>query len=164
MGFKAYRVDEFEAGICHLTDGMPVRFSGPTGLVALWCRAHKDAVDQPWRVSPLEWLAMMLPVDDARHRWLVLEQEEDGVVSYSQLLSITGVISKKVDLMFTLAPLIVERPSPELSVRRAEDGRLWSEELALDGGPFSTTCTWRWTKPHLALGAAVIGRPLVAAH
>lgn len=157
MGFKSYTVSSGETEGWQLHDGMPVRFSGPTGLVALWCRAHRDAVDRPWRVAPMEWLAMVVPPVEARRRWIVFEQEEDGQVTYSQLLSVTGVVSRKVDLMFTLAPLVVVHRMPGLVVRQAENGKLWSEELALDGGPHSSNCTWCWTRPHLALGAAVVG-------
>jgi hypothetical protein len=157
MGFKSYEVSAVESGGWHLHDGMPVRFSGPMGLVALWCRAHRDAVDRPWRVTPMEWLAMILPPVEARRRWIVFEQEEHGQITYAQLLSVTGVVSRKVDLMYTFAPLVVVRRLPELVVRPTDDGRLWTEELALDGGPHSTTCSWHWTRPHLALGAAIVG-------
>lgn len=157
MGFKAYTVSAAEGGAWKLQDGLPVRFSGPTGLAALWCRAHRDAIDRAWRVTPLEWLAMLLSPEEARRRWIVFEQEADGRASYARLLSVAGVVSRRVDLMFTLAPLVVEDACPSLIVRPAADGRLWSEELALDGGPHSTTCSWRWMRPHLALGAAVVG-------
>lgn len=158
MGFKTYAVSTVESGGWQLHEGLPVRFSGPTGLVALWCRAHRDAVDRPWRVTPMEWLAMILPPVDARRRWIVFEQEEDGQISYAQLLSVTGVVSRQVDLMFTLSPLVVVQRRPGLIVRPTADGKLWTEELALDGGAHSTTCSWHWTRPHLALGAAVVGR------
>ena len=163
MGFKSYAVSAVESGGWLLHEALPVRFSGPTGLVALWCRAHRDAVDRPWRVTPMEWLAMLLPPVEARRRWIVFEQEEDGQVTYTQLLSVTGVVSRRVDLMFTLAPLVVVQRHPGVIVRPAEDGRLWTEELALDGGPHSASCSWHWTRPHLALGAAVVGAaPVVA--
>jgi len=157
MGFKSYAAEAAESGGWQLHEASPVRFSGPTGLVALWCRAHKDAVDRPWRVTPLEWLAMLFPPVDARRRWIVFEQEEEGQVTYAQLLSVTGVVSRKVDLMFTLAPLVVVQRLPGLIVRPTDDGKLWTEELALDGGPHSTTCTWHWSRSHLALGAAFVG-------
>jgi hypothetical protein len=164
MGFKAYKVDATENGDWRLSSGLPVRFSGPNGLVAMWVRAHRDAAGQPWKASPQDWLQMLMPPAEAATHWIVFEQQEEGKMALSRLYSVSGVAARRVELMFTFTPLEITRAGAHPQVHEADNGTLWSEELALDGGPFSTDCSWRWTRPHLALGAATIRPARVPAH
>lgn len=161
MGFKAYHARQSDPQHWTLTQGTPVRLSGPTGLVALWVRSHQIEINVPWRVEPTDWIpAVLPPVEADEEHWIVFEQTTDtGEASYARLIGITGVAERKVELMLTFAPLLIKKPGPQLQVEIESIGRQWTEELALDGGPLSSHCTWKLTKPHLSLGAAVL-RPV----
>lgn len=155
MAFKAYLALKRPDGTWLLGQASPVRFSGPHGLVALWCREHAAQIEAPWRVVPEAFLELLFPPAEARDRWVVLEQDDGETCIYSRLLSISGVATRRVEMLFSFAPLQLVHGEPALCVRPDAGLRVWSEELALDGGPGSA-CTWRWCRPHLALGATVL--------
>ncbi|WP_221029244.1 hypothetical protein [Actomonas aquatica] len=163
MGFKAYRAHPTTPNGWTLTHGTPVRLSGPHGLVALWFRQHPVEANVPWRIAPEAWLpADLPPADLGEETWLVFEQSEDGIPCYSRLIAINGIAERKVEVMLTFAPLLTDSVAPDLRVQSPAVSRQWTEELALDAGPLNARCTWRLTRPHLTLGAAVL-KPAVTA-
>jgi hypothetical protein len=139
-----------------------VRFSGPHGLVARQVGKPGVSPDAHWSLPDTHWLSLLpAPAQlDARFapRWLVFEQTEDDALRLSRVLRINGVLAHgQTELLFTLSPLSVVKSLPAIIVTAPADGRVWSEELALDGSPDRPNAPWSWCERALHVGAAVLG-------
>lgn len=157
MAFKTYQVNALPNGQWQLSHPEPVRFSGPHGLVARFLEKQPLEVQLKWGRSDKEWLEQINMPDTMEH-WLVFEQVEDDKLQISRLHRVNGAgHHHQTELLLSLSPLSVEKVAPTLTVSVPQDGRSWSEELALDGQVGRTDSTWRWCERALHVGAATFG-------
>ena len=157
MAFKSYTVTALADGTYQLAQPLPVRLSGEHGLVARHLETIKPAESARWSMEDDEWLALATH-ENAAGRWIVFEQQEDGLLSLSQVNRINGMIrGGQTELLFKLSPLTLLRESNGFIVSAPTGGRAWTEELALDGAPGRHGASWSWCERALHVGAAVFG-------
>ncbi len=162
MGFKSYRFETDAEGAVHLSDPQALRFSGPEGLVAIWLSYNKDAANRTWNVEPDQWFVLMGQLWEVGRRWIVFEQEDDeGRLRLAQVRRVTGIChAERTEMSFSMAPLVVCGQNGTTTVRPEGSGRIWSEELALEGTPWNAQAPWYWCKPKLSIGSATLGKRL----
>lgn len=160
MGFKAYRIEAKQDGLFAFGEGLFLKFSGPDGLIALWTKSHRDQAESPWQVQPADLLLVTgLKLDPETH-WIVFEQKDDaGAWKFARLLSVSGLCARgKTDILIALEPLLNgPKDGDRPTVKKETRPRIWSEELVLEGTPGSSTDTWTWGTPSLAIGSATVG-------
>ena len=158
MGFKAYRFTTRPNDTWALDEPEPLRFSGPQGLIAQWCRLNRLEVgDNSWLVPSREWLALAYGAEASARRWVVLEQAGDGVRKLARLDRIHGKFGSQTRIMMQFKPLQVVETAPVLAVTEPECVCGWGEELSIDGGSDGASCTWRWMAPQLGFASVVAG-------
>ena len=157
MAFKNYHLVPAESGTWWLDAPEPVVLSGPNGLIARYVLADRKRAASPWQLTPLE-LLRLAGAPHPETRWIVFEQAESDGLRLSRLERISGISAAKTEMLLTLSPFAVIQAGPALFVRQPPDGRSWSEELALEGGAFSPSGTWRWCLRSLNVGATVLGQ------
>lgn len=158
MGFKAYRFTAQSENSWILADPEPLRFSGPNGLLAQWYRLNRGAVgDSSWLATGQEWLALALGDEEAALRWIVFEQTATGTRQLARLERIHGQFATETRIMMQFRPLKCIDIAPSLVVSEPASSCSWSEELSIDGGGLSSTCTWRWRAPKLGFASVVAG-------
>ncbi|HLP07727.1 MAG TPA: hypothetical protein VK178_06145 [Opitutaceae bacterium] len=158
MGFKAYRFTTRPNETWTLDQPEPLRFSGPQGLIAQWYRLNRlDVGDNPWLVPAREWLALAYGAEAAAGRWVIFEQAEGGVRKLARLDRIHGKFGSQTRIMMQFKPLQCLATAPALTVVEPECVCGWGEELSIDGGSGSSSCTWRWMAPQLGFASVVAG-------
>ena len=158
MGFKAYRSTAQPDDSWALTEPAPLRFSGPQGLIAQWHRLNKMEIeDGPWLVPAREWLALAFGAEESARRWIVFEQVEGGGRKLARLDRISGRFGAQTRIMMQFKPRQSRGTDAPLVVIEPECVCGWGEELSIDGGCGSATCTWRWMAPQLGLSSVVAG-------
>ncbi len=158
MSFKAYHVFAQPNASWKLERPEPLRFAGPQGLLAQWYRLNRlGAAEGTWMVPASEWLSLAVGAEAAAGCWIIFEQINKGVRSLARLERINGRFSSETRLMFQFRPLTCLGDSPALVVAEPETACSWSEELSIDGGDGSTTCSWRWAAPKLGFASVVAG-------
>lgn len=157
MGFKAYRFTNQPNDSWLLEAPEPLRFSGPQGLIAQWYRANRLECEGTWMVPAREWLALAFGAAEAAKRWIVFEQADGGVRKYARLERINGQFGTQTRIMMQFRPLQCTLGAMPLTVVEPECVCGWSEELSIDGGSESESCTWRWMAPQLGFASVVAG-------
>lgn len=157
MSFKSYATQALPDGSLVLEDPQPLIFSGKQGLIARFVLAEGDRAQEAWRLCAGEVHALAAPMLQTGERMIVFEQTEGDTLELLVLEAIHGVSTKQTEMLFTFRPLVVLSRTPRLCARHAEGGKIYSERLSLDGGALAPAASWRWQKPHLALGGVVCG-------
>ena len=158
MGFKSYRFTAQPNDSWLWDDPQPLRFSGPSGLIAQWYRLHRlELSDGPWIVPAAEWLSLTFSAAEAAQRWIVFEQAEGGVRKFARMERIHGQFATETRIMMQFRPLKCEGAGLSLLVSEPAATCSWSEELSIDGGGSSSACTWRWMAPKLGFASVVAG-------
>jgi hypothetical protein len=160
MAFKSYTATARPEGGWILSSPVPMRFSGPKGLIARHVCAPGYLTNIHWSLSDTFWLGLCpLPDETAPgSRWIIFEQIEDDCPRFSRVLRVNGVIAHgQTELLFTMSPLLSVQSQPTIIVTAPVGGRIWSEELALDGAPDRKNAPWNWCERALHVGAAVLG-------
>lgn len=158
MGFKTYRFTPQPNDSWVLDCPEPLRFSGPQGLIAQWYRLNRlDRGDGPWLVPARDWLALAFGAAEAAQRWIIFEQAEAGVRKLARLERINGKFGSQTRLMMQFTPLQSVGESPPLIVIEPEFVCGWGEEMSIDGGSGSESCSWRWVSPQLGFASVVAG-------
>jgi hypothetical protein len=167
MPFKIYQATpDTAAGGWRLRAPLPLRFSGPQGIIARHVRTlAPDAEGQAWALCENDIVGLALPVPSVSDApavcWLVFEQTEGGgALRLSRLCRVRGISATTTELLFTFSPLAVLPPDgtdAEIRVSAPSNAREWSEELSLNGGLAALNGPWTWGDRALNIGAAVIG-------
>lgn len=158
MGFKAYRFTSQNDDSWRLETPEPLRFSGPQGLIAQWYRANRlDACDGAWIVPAREWLALAYGAAESARRWIIFEQAEGGIRKYARLERINGQFGSQTRIVMQFRPLQCTGFGEAITVIEPEYVCGWSEELSIDGGDGSASCSWRWMAPKLGFAAVTAG-------
>lgn len=158
MAFKAYHVVPQPNGVWLLERPEPLRFSGLQGLIAQWYRTNRlGAAEGTWLVPASEWLTLAVGAEAAPGSWIIFEQINQGVCSYARLERINGRFGSETRLMLQFRPLKRAGEGLPLVVTETENACSWSEELSIDGGDGSSTCSWRWAAPKLGFASVVAG-------
>ncbi|MFT3869467.1 MAG: hypothetical protein QM715_13515 [Nibricoccus sp.] len=156
MSFKSYAIRPDSDNLIIFEDPQPLVFSGRNGLIAKFVLGEKERAMQAWKLCVGEIHAIAFPAGLVRNRAIVFEQTEDIDRSLMSLQSISGISNSKTEVMFQFVPLAVVAQSP-LTVRRGKVECTYGEDLMLDGGVLNPVGSWKWRKPHLALGGVVMG-------
>ncbi len=158
MGFKTYRCTKTDDQSWLLDMPEPLRFSGPNGLIARWYRSHKSEFDsRPWMMSAAAWIEMDFGLTRSNERWILLEQIVNHVPRYDRLEAINGIFGSETRLVLQFSPLEKVSDSPHLILRDPKKACGWGEELSIDGGDGSSTCSWRWKAPKLGFSSVQVG-------
>ena len=158
MGFKSYQVVPQPNDSWKLERPEPLRFSGTNGLIAQWYRQNRlGAAEGTWLVQAREWLHLGCGAEVATERWIVFEQLDKGVRKFARLERINGRFGSETRLMLQFRPLVCLSDGLPLVVAEPKNACGWSEELSIDGGDGSSTCTWRWLAPKLGFASVVAG-------
>ena len=158
MGFISYQIVPQSNDSWKLEQPRPLRFSGPQGLLAQWYRLNRlGAAEGTWMVQAGEWLTLAVGAEAAAGSWIIFEQVNNGVRSYARLERINGRFGSESRLMLQFRPLQCVGDGLPLVVRETESACSWSEELSIDGGDGSSTCSWRWAAPKLGFASVVAG-------
>lgn len=158
MAFKTYHVVAQPDASWKLERPEPLRFAGVQGLIAQWYRLNRlGAAEGTWMVPAGEWLQLIPGAEPANERWIIFEQINQGVRTFARLERINGRFSSETRLMFQFRPLTCVGNSPSLVVVEPENSCSWSEELSIDGGDGSASCSWRWAAPKLGFASVVAG-------
>ena len=158
MGFKAYRFTTRPNDSWVLDQPEPLRFSGPQGLIAQWFRLNRLEIgDAPWLVPAREWLSLAFGAAESGRRWIIFEQAEGGVRKYARLERINGKFGSQTRIMMQFKPLQSVGLAMPLIVVEPECVCGWGEELSIDGGTGSESCSWRWMAPQLGFASVVAG-------
>ena len=145
-----------------LSDPRPLMFSGRQGLIARFVEKEKQRAAEAWKLSPGELHALALPGDQVRDRVIVFEQADGAGLELMWLQNVRGVSAETTEMLFSFTPLRVELVNPMLLVKAPNAACAYGEDLTLDGGVSNPAGSWRWRKPHLALGGVKLGPPVVA--
>lgn len=157
MGFKSYRYTTRPNDSWVLDQPEPLRFSGPQGLIAQWYRLNQMEIgDEHWLVPGREWLSLAFGAEESAKRWIIFEQAEGGVRKIARLDRISGKFGSQTRIMMQFKPLQSLGAAP-LTVVEPECVCGWGEELSIDGGCGSESCTWRWMAPQLGFASVVAG-------
>lgn len=156
MSFKSYALRSDNDRLIVLEDPQPLVFSGRNGLIAKFVLREKERAMQPWKLCVGEIHAIAFPAGLVRDRAIVFEQAEDAERSLMWLQSVSGISNAKTEMMFQFMPLAVVTQNP-LTVKIPETAKIYGEDLMLEGGVLAPNGSWRWQKPHLALGGVVVG-------
>ena len=157
MGFKSYRALPQPNDSWKLEQPEALRFSGPQGLIAQWYRTHRLEAEGTWLVPAREWLMLAEGAEAAAQRWILFEQVDGGVRKFARLERINGRFGTETRLMLQFRPLVCLGGGLPLVVVEPENVCGWSEELSIDGGGGSSSCTWRWLTPKLGFASVVAG-------
>ncbi len=158
MGFKAYRFTAQPNDSWILSDPAPLRFSGSQGLIAQWFRLKRlELPDGPWLVGAREWLSLEYGAEESSRRWILFEQSEGGLRRLARLERINGQIGSPTRIVMQFTPLQCLGGGIPLVVVEPECVCGWAEELAIDGGGDSASCSWRWMTPQLGFASVVAG-------
>lgn len=158
MGFKAYRFTPRADDAWVLEQPEPLRFSGPQGLIAQWYRLNRMEIgDSPWLVSAREWLSLAFGAEESARRWILFEQSEGNARKLARLDRIHGKFSSQTRIMMQFKPLQSAAAGQPLVVVEPECVCAWGEELSIDGGSGSESCTWRWMAPQLGFASSTVG-------
>jgi hypothetical protein len=159
MSFKSYEISALPDGSLRLHDPEPLVFSGKNGLIARFVLTAGERAQERWMLSPGELHAVAIPDLPSASRLIVFEPAAHDRAELLELDVIHGTSGERTEMMFAFHALDVEARLPSLVVRRRSDNTTYIEELSLEGGAFAPAGTWRWRRPHLALGGVVCGGP-----
>ncbi len=158
MAFRSYRFTAHPNASWTLEQPEPLRFSGPQGLIAQWYRLNRLEIgDGPWLVPAREWLSLVFGAVESAQRWIIFEQAEGGTRKLARLERINGQFGAQTRLMMQFKPLSAVGSGAPLVVVEPEFVCGWGEELSIDGGGGSETCSWRWMTPTLGFASVVAG-------
>ena len=158
MAFKSYYAVPHANGSWKLERPEPLRFAGPQGLIAQWYRVNRlGAAEGTWLVPAQEWLELALGIETAAQSWIVFEQLNQGLRKLARLERINGRFGSETRLMLQFRPLLTMGDGLPLTVVEPENACTWSEELSIDGGDGSSSCSWRWAPPKLGFASVVAG-------
>lgn len=157
MSFKSYTTRDQPDGSVHFDDPHPLCFSGRDGLIARFVRASPDRASEPWILEPAELHALASPALAAVRRTIVFEQTEGDKVERLMLESVRGLSTDRTEMMFTFRPLVLVADGAGRPCWRSNPSNAYTEGLELEGGVSAPTASWRWGRPHLALGGVVCG-------
>lgn len=157
MSFKSYAFQGQPDGSLWLGDPQPLVFSGRQGLIARFVLAAGGRAEKPWRLCPGELHTLATPALQLHERLIVFEQTENETLELLVLEAVHGVSTERTDMMFRFRPLEVLSRAPQLHVRHFDGGKVYTEELSLEGGLMAPAASWHWRRPHLALGGVVCG-------
>ena len=154
MSFKSYATHVQPDGSLRLDDPHPLVFSGRNGLIAKFVQVAPTLASEPWQLDAAELHALASPELASRPRMIVFEQTEGTTVERLMLESVHGISTERTEMMFTFRPLGAAAGGSSWSVNIT---KAYTEGLELEGGVAALNGTWRWGKPHLALGGVVCG-------
>ena len=158
MGFKVYRITPEPDQTWRLEQPEPLRFAGPNGLIARWYRENRGEIgDRAWLAPAQTWLELALGAEGAAGRWIVFEQFEGDQPRYARLEAVNGQFGSQTRLMFQFRPLTPRAQTTGLVVAEPEFVCGWGEELSIDGGDGSASCSWRWQTPKLSFASVIAG-------
>jgi hypothetical protein len=157
MSFKSYAIHVQPDGSLHLDDPHPLVFSGRNGLIAKFVRATPERASEPWILVPAELHALASPELVVVRRMIVFEQTEENKVERLMLESVRGISTDQTEMMFTFRPLVAVAGGASGPGWKVNAGKAYTEGLELEGGVSAPRASWRWGRPHLALGGVVCG-------
>lgn len=158
MSFKSYATRALPDGSIELSDPQPLVFSGPRGLVARFVAAERERASGRWKLDPGELHRLAFSGENAGPRMIVFEESADSRIELQLLQNIHGISGTRTEMLFSFLPLQLVHAAAPLRVRMPEISRTYAEDLTLDGGVDAPAASWRWCKPHLALGGVVLSR------
>jgi len=156
MSFKSYALHPQPDHTLLLDDPQPLVFSGSHGLIARFILADPLRASQPWRLCPGELHALAFPDKLVRDRGIFFEQVADDARELQWLQSVQGISGGRTEMMFSFSPIQVVGSGPALTILAPATDRTYTEGLELEGGVLAPKGSWRWTRPHLALGGVVL--------
>ena len=156
MSFKSFMFQDLEGGRLLLTDPQPLVFSGRNGLIARFVLGEPTRAAEAWKLCPGELHALAFAGTLVRDRMIVFEENDGTTQSLMWLQEVKGVSEAQTEMMFSFVPLVLEHRGPPIICRPVPQ-RTYNEDLKLDGGVDGPGASWRWCKPHLALGGVVCG-------
>lgn len=157
MSFKTYAIHVQPDGTLGLDDPHPLRFSGPKGLIAKFVLTCWQRGEERWQLSSAELHALASPEWKNRQRLIVFEQSEETKLERLAVESVQGISTQQTDMMFTFRPLQAVARVGDVATWRARSDKTYTEGLMLEGGVSGPTGSWRWGRPHMALGGVVCG-------
>lgn len=157
MSFKSYATRAQSDGALILDDPQPLVFSGRHGLIARFVLEAGERASQPWQLGPGELHALAASTLRGSDRVIVFEQAEDAELELLALEAVHGISTERTEMMFLFKPLRVVSGGVPLRVQPASGKKTYTEGLTLEGGAFAPMASWRWRRPHLALGGVVCG-------
>ncbi|HEY0944761.1 MAG TPA: hypothetical protein VGD81_05820 [Opitutaceae bacterium] len=157
MSFKSYAMHAQPDGCAWLDDPQPLVFSGRHGLIARFVLKAGERAARPWQVRTDELHALEPFLFTPGERVIVFEQTEDEELELLALEAVHGVSTERTEMMFLFRPLLVLSRKSGLCVKPAPAKKTYTEGLTLEGGVFAPMASWRWRRPHLALGGVVCG-------
>lgn len=160
MSFKSYAQTIQPDGRWMLSSPLPLVFSGQNGLIARFIAREKYRAAAPWKLCPGELHSMALPGDLVRERIIVFEQSDGGGLELMWLQGVRGISAETTEMLFSFTPLTVDQARPFIVVKTPNAACSYGEDLTLDGGVSNPNGTWKWKKPHLALGGVKLGPPV----
>jgi len=157
MSFKTYATHPQPDGTLCLSDPHPLKFSGPNGLIAKFVLGASRLRAERWQLNSSELHALASPAWGNSQRLIVFEQSEDAKLECLAVESIQGISTGQTEMMFSFRPLqAVARVGGEAVWRLIPD-KTYTEGLILEGGVSDPSGSWRWGRPHLAIGGVVCG-------
>jgi hypothetical protein len=161
MPFRSYQIAPSPEGpdIFFLSEPLPLRLSGPAGLIAGHVRAlTAETRELAWTLSDDKLLALAA-TPATPPRWVFFEQTEHNPerIDLSRVLSLRGLSAIHTELLVSFAPLEVLKTGSGLCVRVPSGARQWREELALNGGVLNPKGPWTWCDRALNIGSTVVG-------
>ena len=162
MSFKSYAQTIQPDGRWMLSAPRSLLFSGPNGLIAQFVAQQKERAAAAWRISPAELHALALSDEAVRDRVIVFEQADGGGLELMWLQNVRGVSGTTTEMLFSFTPLTVDLVHPKIVVKAPNAACAYGEDLTLDGGVSNLHGSWKWMKPHLALGGVKLGPPTAA--
>jgi len=160
MSFKSYAQTIQPDGRWMLSNPLPLVFSGQNGLIARFIAGEKYRAAAPWKLSPAELHSIALPDDLGRERVIVFEQADGGGLELMWLQNVRGISAETTEMLFSFTPLTVDLVQPMIVVKAPNASCAYGEDLTLDGGVSNPKGSWKWKKPHLALGGVKLGPPV----
>ena len=160
MSFKSYAQTIQPDGRWMLSNPQPLMFSGANGLIARFVTREKARAAVAWKLSPDDLHAMALLGDPGRTRVVVFEQADGGGLELMWLQNVRGISAETTEMLFSFTPLTVDLVHPMIVVKAPNASCAYGEDLTLDGGVSNPNGSWKWKKPHLALGGVKLGPPV----
>lgn len=158
MSFKSYALHSQPDGTWAIDDPEPLVLSGRHGLIARFVQSNPERAGRPWALCPGELHALAFPERLLRDRAIFFEQLTGDGLRLQRLQGIHGVSGRRTEMMLSFSPVTMVCSGHPRKIRRAA-GQIYNEGLELDGGVLAPTGSWRWGRPHLAIGSVVLSPP-----
>ena len=160
MSFKSYAQTIQTDGRWMLSSPQALTFSCKDGLIARFIAREKARAATAWKLSPDELHGLASPADPVRERVIVFQQADGGGLELMWLQNVRGISAETTEMLFSFTPLTVDQLRPFIVVKVPNASCSYGEDLTLDGGVSNPNGTWKWKKPHLALGGVKLGPPV----